>query len=119
MTKTICALVVAFFTVIARGATPLDPNSIPLPTIPDRTFNITDFGGIGDGKTLNTDAFAKAIDAIRAAGGGKLIVPAGEFLTGPIQLTSSMELRVEKGATLRLAGDARLYRVARVELYPG
>ena len=42
------------------------------PVIPDRAFNINDFGGVGDGETLNTDAFKKAVAAIEAAGGGHL-----------------------------------------------
>src|SRR5215211_678805 len=56
------------------------------PKIPNKTFKVTDYGGVGDGKTMNTEAFAKAIDACKKAGGGKVIVPAGRFVTGPIKL---------------------------------
>ncbi len=72
-----------------------------LPTIPNRTFNITDFGGIGDGKTFNTDAFAKAIAAIDKAGGGHLIVPKGIYLTRPITLCSSLDLHLDEGAIIQ------------------
>ena len=41
------------------------------PEIPNRTFRLTDYGAVGDGKTINTAAFIKAITAIKAAGGSK------------------------------------------------
>jgi hypothetical protein len=47
------------------------------PTIPDNRVSLTDFGGCGDGVTLNTEAFEKAIKALSAKGGGHLVVPAG------------------------------------------
>ena len=72
-----------------------------LPVIPSRKFVITSFGAIGDGKHSNTEAFRKAITSCRDNGGGEVIVPAGTFLTGPIELTSNMALVLEKGATIR------------------
>jgi polygalacturonase len=65
-----------------------------------RDFDITAFGAAGDGKTMNTDAFRKAIDACAAAGGGRVIVPQGTFLTGPIQLQSHVDLHVNGGAVV-------------------
>src|SRR5262245_5734785 len=59
---------------------------IPLPSFPDRQFNIVDYGAIGDGKAMNTDAIAKTISACATAGGGKVVIPAGIWLTAPIQL---------------------------------
>src|SRR5580658_4510316 len=55
-----------------------------LPALPDKDFAITDFGAIPDGHTLNTEAFRKAITACSVAGGGRVIVPSGNWLTGPI-----------------------------------
>jgi polygalacturonase len=72
-----------------------------LPAIPQRRFMLTDFGAIGDGKTLNTDAFRKAIAACRKAGGGEVFVPAGTFVTAPFALTDNMALVLERGATIR------------------
>ena len=72
-----------------------------LPDIPARKFVITSFGAVGDGKHSNTDAFRKAIASCRENGGGQVVVPAGTFLTGPIELTSNMALVLEKGATIR------------------
>jgi polygalacturonase len=72
-----------------------------LPTIPDAKFNLTDFGGVGDSKAFNTDAFKKAVAAIAQAGGGHLIVPAGTYKTMPFTLTSHMDLHLERGATIK------------------
>jgi len=73
----------------------------PAPTIPAREFDITRFGAIGDGKTMNTAAFSRATAACAQAGGGSVIVPPGVFLTGPITLASHMALVVQKGATIQ------------------
>jgi polygalacturonase len=74
--------------------------SVTLPEIPQRTFTLTDFGAVGDGKTLNTSAIAKAISACQKAGGGTVDVPPGKFLTAPFLLASNLNLHLEKGATI-------------------
>jgi len=71
------------------------------PKIPDRRFVLTDFGAVGDGRTLNTEAFQKAIAAVDKAGGGKLTVPAGTFRTLPFTLCSKLELHLEPGAMIQ------------------
>ena len=70
------------------------------PKIPDRTFKLTDFGAVADGKTLNTEAFKKAIAAIDRAGGGRLVVPRGTFRTLPFRLCSNLDLHLEEGAVI-------------------
>jgi polygalacturonase len=83
---------------------PADPAAdikVALPVIPDRQFNITDFGGIGDGKTLNTDAFRKAVAAISAAGGGHLEVPPGIFMTLAFSMASRLDLHLDAGASIK------------------
>jgi polygalacturonase len=72
-----------------------------LPTIPDHTFTLTDFGGIGDGKTLNTAAFTSAIDKIKAAGGGHLVIPKGTFRTLGFTLCSNLDLHLDDGAVIQ------------------
>jgi polygalacturonase len=85
--------------------------SIPLPVIPPAIFNITSNGAIGDGKTLNTAAIQKTIDACSAAGGGTVLVPAGKFLFGPVTLASSINLHLDKGAMLLISDDMAAYPV--------
>src|SRR5262245_10115669 len=82
---------------------------IRVPRFPSREFPITKFGAVGDGKAMCTDAVHKAIAACRAAGGGKVVVPAGRFLTGAIRLQSSVNLHLAKSATLAFSQDARDY----------
>ena len=74
--------------------------NVRAPTFPDRLFDITKYGARPDAKTLNTKAIADAIDACAKAGGGRVLVPAGKFLTGAIHLRSNVELHVSDGATL-------------------
>ena len=71
--------------------------------------NLKDFGAIGDGSSLCTTAFAKAIDALTQKGGGKLIVPQGVWFTGPIVLKSNINLHLEKGAVILFSPDDALY----------
>ncbi len=78
-----------------------DEISAALPVIPDRKFNLLDFGGQGDYQALNTDAFNRAVAAIAKEGGGHLVVPAGVYKTLPFALTSHMDLHLEAGATIK------------------
>ena len=63
-------------------------------------YSITDFGAVGDGKTLNTAAIQNAIDTCTAQGGGRVLIPAGSFLSGTIRLRSNVDLHLESGAEL-------------------
>jgi len=66
----------------------------------NHVVNVLDFGAVGDGRTLSTAAIQAAINACAAAGGGKVLVPAGRYLTGPIFLKSNLEFEILCGATL-------------------
>ncbi|MGH3166137.1 MAG: glycoside hydrolase family 28 protein [Trebonia sp.] len=80
--------------------------SVRRPRFPDRFFRVTDFGAKGDGTTLDTEAFARAIAACGRSGGGHVIVPSGAaFLTGAIHLLSNVDLHVEKDATILFSTD--------------
>ncbi|XP_062216969.1 probable polygalacturonase isoform X2 [Phragmites australis] len=71
---------------------------------------ITEYGGVGDGKTLNTEAFAKAVaDLSRHAGdgGAALVVPRGKWLTGPFNLTSHFTLFLDEGAEILASQDMK------------
>ena len=81
---------------------------IKAPTFPNRDFKITDYGAVADGKTDNTEAIRKAIAACNAAGGGRVVVTPGVFLTGAVHLKSNVNLNVMEGATLKfIPGPAK------------
>jgi polygalacturonase len=83
-------------------------NRIRAPIFPTNEFVITEFGAVGDGKSDCTAAIGKAIEACHKAG-GRVVVPEGEFLTGPIHLQSNVELRLARGATLKFSTDPNAY----------
>lgn len=80
-----------------------------VPTFPDRQFNVRDFGATSDGTTDNSAAFAKTISACHDAGGGKVLVPSGNYLTGPIHLKSNVNLHLEKGSRLLFSTNQTNY----------
>ena len=84
---------------------PVPMNEPMLPTIPEYTVQLTDFGGVGDGVTDNTEAFTKAISALNKKGGGYLVVTAGIFVTGPIVLKDRIDLHLERNAMILLTPD--------------
>ena len=88
---------------------PFEMPEVAAPQFPDRQVNIKDFGAVGDGVTLNTDAFEKAIAELSEKGGGQLTVPAGVWFTGPIVLKSNINLHLEMGAVIQFSGDDNLY----------
>ncbi|MCX7866732.1 glycoside hydrolase family 28 protein [Limisphaera sp. VF-2] len=79
------------------------------PRFPDRSFSILDFGAVPDGRTDATEAIRRAIAACVAAGGGRVVVPPGEYVTGPIHLRSRVNLHVAEGAVLKFKTDPRAY----------
>lgn len=91
-----CALLwvgAALFVVGARAAAP-------------GVFNVRDFGATGDGRTLDTTSLNRAVEAAAAAGGGTVLVPAGRFLTGTIQLKSNVAFSIGPGAVI--VGSTRI-----------
>ena len=77
--------------------------------IPEYTVSLTDFGAVGDGNSLCTDAFAAAIKQLRKQGGGHLVVPEGVWLTGPIRLYSNIDLHITEKAIIRFTPNKELY----------
>lgn len=79
------------------------------PKFNNKDFDITKFGAIGDGKFDCTQAFARAVEACHQAGGGRVIVPSGEFLTGAIQLKSNVNLHVTGEGVILFSKDMRKF----------
>jgi polygalacturonase len=78
------------------------------------SLNVREFGAIGDGKTKDTAAFQKSLDACLTAGGGEVLVPAGDYLIGSIELKSNTTLRLSKDAHLIGSPDLEDYPVTKV-----
>ena len=96
------ALLIPFFT-LARGA-----STAPF-------FNILDYGAHRDGSASSTDAIRAAIQAAKASGGGTVFVPAGNYVTGPIELVSNLVLHIEAGAVLRFPATRLPYTKSRIQ----
>ena len=86
------------------------PFTVNQPAFPEERFNVIDFGAVGNGKSLDTEAIQKAIDSCAAKNGGIVDFPAGVYLTGTLFLSSSVNLHLMKGSVL-LGSD-------RLEDYP-
>ncbi|PKB17223.1 glycoside hydrolase family 28 protein [Flavobacterium sp. 5] len=86
-------------------------NKINEPIIPNNTVNIVDFGAVNGGTVLCTKAFADAIDSVSKKGGGKVIIPPGIWLTGPIILKSNIELNAQSGSLIKFSTDKNLYPI--------
>ena len=81
------------------------------PTFKETTYNIMDFGAVADSVTLNTTAFKDAIQKCTANGGGKILVPSGKFLTGPIHLMDNVNLHLEAGSEILFSTNLEDYPI--------
>jgi polygalacturonase len=110
-----CATLVATLGPSLRAQAPADPWAalpeivarIKAPSFPARDFVITDYGARAGADA--SEAFRAAIAACNRAGGGRVVVPPGEFATGPIRLLSNVNLHVSAGATVRFSNDPARY----------
>ena len=89
--------------------------------VPDREFDVTEYGAVGDDETVNTDAIQDAIDAAAEAGGGRVTLPEGTYLSGALFLRSNVEFHLSGGAILKAVQDDDAYptqetRVAGLEM---
>ncbi|WP_373176737.1 glycoside hydrolase family 28 protein [Bacteroides eggerthii] len=86
---------------------------IEQPTIPNRKYDIQDYGAVPNGITDNTVAINKAIEECSKNGGGIVVVPQGLWLTGPIKLKSHIELHLEEGAVVTFSRNLQDYPLVR------
>lgn len=82
---------------------------IQLPNIPRRDINLRQLGALGDGNEDASAHFARAVEECRRMGGGRIVVPAGSYHTGPIHLTSNTELHLEEGAEIHFIPEPERY----------
>jgi hypothetical protein len=98
------AFVGALSVLLAAPSVGLPAERSSAPTTPAGTtpyvFNIRDHGAVGDGTTLDTASINQAIEACAQAGGGKVLVPPGRYLSGTVHLKSRVTLFLDAGATL-------------------
>ena len=90
---------------------PFNMPKVEQPSFPDYTVSILQFGAKSDGTTLNTKAINDAIKAVNAKGGGKVVIPEGLWLTGPIELLSNVNLHTEKNALVVFTDDFNAYPI--------
>lgn len=102
--------------VLSKAPTEIQPIKAPFkmptlerPKFPDKVFNIKDYGAVEGGKVKNTEAIKKTITAAEKAGGGRVVIPAGKWLTGPIHLDNNIDLYVSKGAEVLFSQDFKDY----------
>ena len=110
-------LAVGLVFVLSLVSAPSEPvaPAVATPAIPSNNISLADFGR-GDGRTLNTSAFEKAIATLGEKGGGTLTVPSGIWLTGPIKLQSKINLHLERGALIQFSRDYKLFPLAVVNM---
>ncbi len=88
---------------------PFEMPDIKVFRLPDKSFNISSYGAISEADFDNTKAIAKAIEACHKAGGGKVVVPAGTWVTGPIHFKSNVNLHLEENAILNFTDNPQDY----------
>ncbi len=89
-------------------------------SFPDKTYNVTDFGAVGDNQTPCKEAFDKAITTCSNNGGGTIQVPAGEyFMNGPLVFKSNVCINLQKGAVLNFSADEKDYLPAVLSRWEG
>lgn len=93
---------------------PFEMPEVVRPSIPERAVCLTQFGAVGDGMTLCTEAFAEAIDHLAAQGGGTVHVPDGIWFTGPIVLKDNIELHLSDQAMILFSPDQSLYPLTEI-----
>ncbi len=85
--------------------------SVVIPTFPDKTYNIIEYGAKSGGEFDNSEVFKTAIYNCSKNGGGTVLVPRGKYLTGPIHLESNVNLHIEEGAEVLFSRNPADYPI--------
>ena len=83
-----------------------------------KTYNISNYGAVGNGQKLNTKIIQDIIDKASAQGGGMVVIPKGTFLTGMLQMKSNVNLHLEKDAVLMGSSNPFDYREIEMKALP-
>ena len=102
--------ITAFITATVAAQISTLPN-VKSPEFKKDTFNIINFGAKPDGITLNTQSITAAIKECHVKGGGVVLIPAGFWLTGPLELLSNVNLHLNKNALLQFTKDFNQYHL--------
>ena len=102
-----------------KVAAPFPMEPIKECIFPEKDYSIADYGAIEGGKHINTEAISKAIEACNKVGGGRVVIPAGEWLTGPIHFKSNVNLHLEKDAVVRFTDNPEDYLPAVMTSWEG
>lgn len=94
---------------VTAPETPFAFEDLEMFEFPDRDFSIVRFGARQGDVKANTQAFKKAMAACNKAGGGRVVVPVGEWLCGPIHFKSNCNLYLSQGASIVFEDDSSLY----------
>ena len=100
-----------FFAYSKANAQPPHLAGLKVPVFKKDTVNITKFGAVSDGITLNTKSINDAISQLNKKGGGVVLIPSGLWLTGPIELKSNVNLHLQKNALLQFTTDLAQYKL--------
>lgn len=106
-----------YTTVTVEAPFQMDP--IKVFVYPDKDFPITAYGAVEGGEAMNTKAIADAIAACNKSGGGRVVVPAGTWLTGPVHFKSNVNLHLEENAVLRFTDNPEDYLPAVMTSWEG
>lgn len=90
---------------------PFEMPKVIQPSFPAYQVSIVDFGAKNDGATLNTEAINNAIKDVSGKGGGKVVIPGGVWLTGPIEILSNVNLYTDKNALIIFTDDFNAYPI--------
>ncbi|GIZ08889.1 glycoside hydrolase family 28 protein [Flavobacterium sp. UMI-01] len=85
--------------------------SIVVPVFKNKSYNVLDYGAIPDGETDNTKVLNKVIWMCSNAGGGRVIVPAGKYLSGPINLQNNVNLHLAEGVEILFSTNPKDYPI--------